>query len=290
MESSFNGPDDEESYISSLSDNTEDYYPDQELAESASVQVILNEPLIELRHLSFEEEVIQSSNMVPLLPRLMIRKEPTILQIQLSQMLLLLFNYYWSQPTSNYSDAHSAPVCITFDVISTSQQEGLIQAFSNVQHLHLFSFDFWRDTRGRDPVIVEEFIRSAAGAFTAAYICGVNTRNTAAFCVKDGSSVFLRDFGTMFQGPAAPKVGIPKVMRRCLADMGVWDEFFSRCLRAFDVLRLRYVEIFTVMSPLFALGGIEEKQISAHLSAKYCFNASETRLWNAAQHFRRWLG
>ncbi|CAN8072841.1 unnamed protein product [Agarophyton chilense] len=292
QEPSFTETDEEESPLfSSQSDAMDDYYPDQQLAESATVHVEEDQIAIELRHLSYEEDIVSYKNMIPLLPRLIVRTETNMLKTQLCQMMFVFFNSIWSAPSPKYPNVHAAPICVTFDVIASGRDQGLIRAFCHVKTISSFRFDFWQDTRGRDPVVVDEFIRSAAGAFTAAYICGINTLQKDAFCVKDGTAFFLYLVEDIFQGPAQPKIGIPKIMRRCFIDMGSWDDFRACCMRAFHSLRERYSDIFSIMLPLFsALCDMDEKSIWLHLYSKYCFNLKEQNPRKAAHNFGKWLG
>lgn len=245
--------------------------------------------IVELQRLKLDAEEVRESNLETLLPRLIIKENQDVLKMQATQMLFYFFNHIWTRASDKYEDAESAPLCISFDAVATHARRGLLLAFDRVQSFSRFSFDFWRDIKGHDPVAVDQFVRSAAGAFTVGYIVGIDYRSGEEVCVKDGNAVFVKETEGVFES-CGPRISIPKAMRECFQTLQVWDEFRLCCLRAFDVARVSHEEIFSMVRGLYARCGMSEKKISDFVSGKSSLNLAQKEERRCDEDFRRWLG
>lgn len=255
--------------------------------------------VVELRRMGLEADEVNSATLEPLLPRLIVTEDEDVMITQATQVLFHLLNHFWLRPTEKYPDPESAPVCITFDAIATDERRGIYQAFCHVQSFSVFHFSYWRDTKGHDPVAVDHFVRTAAGAFTAAYIIGFHMRNGNDILVKDGEAVFLRGFqgifdnnnnvGSIFDNNVGTRLTIPKPMKEAFHSLRVWDEFKLCCLRAFEVTRENHDEIFPMLAGLYSRCGVSRSMMYEHLSGKNSLNSSEKSARRSDAAFRKWL-
>lgn len=277
--------------LSSSEDSTNDQ--EQDLAQTSYIRRIRPAPIIELRRLRPESGASEVSlaHVEPLLPALTLIQGENALQIQTTQLLFYLLNHVWLQPSSRFPDSDAAPICVTFDVVATSAQSGFVQSFPRTQPFRTFNMEFWRDTKGYDPVAVDQFIRTAAGAYTAAYICGVHARNAPDICVRDGDAVFLAAFDGLFVSAPAWRVQVRKDLRATLRALSVWDTFRTCCLRAFAVARETFHDVFPVVAPLYEMCADTSKEaVLKFWAGKTCLNMVDQDAETCDAMFRRWLG
>lgn len=276
----------ESSYSTNGQDDELEY--DTDVVQAARVRKTGHYKTIELKKMREEEDEIRRGNFELLLPRILVREDEDVLKVHAMQLLFFFFNHIWTRASAKHQDVDSAPICIIFDAVGTGSKRGFIETFRHVIRFNVFNFDFWRDTKAHDPVVVDQFVRSAAGAFTAGYVCGVSMRTGGEMFVKDGSSLFLRQFDGIFSSHSTGPISVPKNMKHCLKELKVWDQFRTSCLRAFHALHDARDEIFPKTAALFSKVGISSEQIQSYINSRHSLNVFGKQPRDAL--FRHWLG
>jgi len=158
--------------------------------------------------------------------------------------------------------------------------------------LNEFDFEHWRKTKGKDPTIVDGFLRSAAGVFAAVYVCGMIDFNSSALAVKDGESLFLREYETIVQPGQcryASRVLIPKQMKACLKALKVWDTFIHNTERAFSVLQTSCDSLLHVMGSLCEKSDVSDGQANQYLGSIIARKRGQKNEKKTIELFRKWL-
>lgn len=209
-----------------------------------------------------------------------------------------MFNAAWARPCRQFPDGAAAPFIAAVDVVCIADERVLERAMRNEVPLAEFNFDYWRYTKGLSPVLADAMMRSAAGLYTAAFVCGFQDKNGDDVGVVDGAALYLRRVRSMFEHPLhvhpcgsyPGRIAVGKGMREAFRELRIWDPFRDTCVRAFSVLREAYCDVLQVLEPVFEKAGVRREKVLAYLHSKHSLNLAERDRDMVDAHFRKWLG
>lgn len=230
-------------------------------------------------------------------PRAYARQNDDVLRVQVVQFALQLMNEVWRRQWS--ADPLAAPFVVTVDAVAVSESRGLVQVVSKEGR----TID-----STEDPILIDQLVRSTAGAITAAYVLGIHHHE---LWVKDGYTAFWRSipratmppipgpastasnatafaqlFDTTLHPPNQPM--LPRTFRTALKQLHAWDVFRRLCIKAFVSLRIAWQSVFhPVVVPLFVECGIAKKQIENFIQGKNSLFLSEKDDLKSQLYFRR---
>lgn len=272
----------------------EEEFDERDIAHVGVLKHAHNRAVLTLSRLTIAAQTLVNDDALePHLPELLLRDDDSALRTAATQLLLRLFNAAWARPTRYFPDGATAPFCVAVDVVPTSEKQSLECGLRKGVPLPEFNFDYWRYTKGLNPVTADGFMRSAAGLYTAAFVCGLQDRNGEDVGVTNGVAVYLRTIRGVFEVPTVaswPRMTISKQMRDAFRELGVWDAFRDTCVRAYAVLRESYSDVFDVAFELFKSAGVPKERILGHLQTRHSLNLAERDRMQADAHFRKWLG
>jgi len=248
--------------------------------------------LLELKRFSLGSEDVDVHKLESVLPKLVVKDGENVLKATTTQLLFLFFNHLWVCPNRYFPDPDTAPFCVTYDSIPTAKLRGFEEYVPDAEALNEFDFEHWRKTKGKDPTIVDGFLRSAAGVFAAVYVCGMIDFNSSALAVKDGESLFLREYETIVQPGQcryASRVLIPKQMKACLKALKVWDTFIHNTERAFSVLQTSCDSLLHVMGSLCEKSDVSDGQANQYLGSIIARKRGQKNEKKTIELFRKWL-
>lgn len=270
-----------DSGVSSLLPNTQDF------AQCAYLKVIQGESVVRLRRICPISNLLDEKHTDRVLPEMVVRSVDNTLGVVATQMLLRLFNAAWVRPSRQFPDAASAPYCRVPDTAVVGPTRLLETALEKHSQMENFNFDYWRYTKGLDPVVADSFVRSAAGLFTAGYVLGLG-RHVNELGITDGREMYFRDVKGAFEHATMARLIVPKEMKEAFAALGVLDTFRDTCVSAFSVLRECYGELLPIVFELFKLSGISKEKILQHAAGRNSLNLAEDRIV-ASAYFRKWI-
>lgn len=259
-----------------------------ELVQRAHLRQGGAHPVVELRQICPVANRLEREHTEPVLPEVAVRSADALRHVALLT-LLRVFNAAWARPSRQFADAASAPYCAVVDTAIVGKERMLEVTGGKTIVLEDFKFDYWRYTRGQDPVLADSFVRSAAGTFTAAYVLGL-AKSGGDIAVVDGREVYLWQLRGAFEYvPQMARLVVPKQMKDAFEALGVMDEFRDTCMRAFTVIRDSHAEVFEVVFDLLKMAGFSKGKVMQYCASKNNLNLGEDRMV-ANMHFRKWIG
>lgn len=86
------------------------------------------------------------------------------------QTLFQVFNHVWK--SSSIVKADKPPLCKCYEVFPTGATTGFMEAMEGLVSLKDFNWTEWKNKCGGNQVRVRDMVRSAAGGYIGAYVCG----------------------------------------------------------------------------------------------------------------------
>lgn len=259
-----------------------------DMVQRAHVVTQRAQTVVELRRICPVANMLEREHTEPVPPTIAMRQGDALRHVAVDTLLRVL-NSAWARPSRQFPDAASAPYCAVVDLAIVGQHRFLEVTRGRTTTIEAFKFDYWRYTTGQDPVQADSFVRSAAGAFTAAYVLGL-AKNVADVGVCEAREVFFRDLKGAFEYvPQVARLAVPKRMRDAFQELGILDAFRDTCIRAFMVIRDSHKEIFEVVFDLLQMAGFGKTKVLQYVGAKNNLNLAEDRMM-ANTYFRKWIG
>lgn len=258
------------------------------MAQCAYLKVTHKESVVGLRRICPMANLLDDANTDAVLPEMIVRSGDNTLRVVATQVLLRLFSAAWVRPSRQFPDAASAPYCRVADIAVVGPTRLLETALEKHSQMVSFNFEYWRYTKGLDPVVADSFVRSAAGLFTAGYVLGLG-RHENELGIVDGREMYFRDIRGAFEHATLSRLIVPKAMKEAFAALGVLDTFRDTCVGAFSVLRECHAELLPIVFELFKLSGMSKEKILQHVASRNSLNLAEDRIV-ASAYFRKWIG
>lgn len=260
------------------------------------------------------KDEVEGESTVVMYPRMYLRTSDDVLRMQLVTLTLQLMNEVWRRHWS--IDPLSAPFILTYDCVATGASKGLVQLIPK-ESRHI-------NTAMDDPIMIDQLIRSTAGAVTSGYVLGIHHSDLA---MRDGCTAFWRPSSSAVAtnfGPPVPggggggggaggphagsfpglfdtsatspdlnhalgvTTGLPKHVKTALKQLQAWDIFRRLCIQAFVVLRNAWRNVFEpVVVPMFVKCGIPQRQIEMYVHGKHSLYLTERDDLQAQLYFRK---
>lgn len=239
--------------------------------------------VVGLRRLSDgEEEAVEREQMEVVRPMVRVRGEEVGLKAVIGQVLMRLCGSLWAGSEQVFGEAARAPFCSGGDCALT--RGGLLELeWDKFVPVGDFNFDYWRYTKGLNPVVADSVTRSAAGVYTVMYVFGLVGEMGMVgevFCMGEVGGVF--ELG----GRAAVAAGL----REALKALGFWDAFWEASVKGFGVLRERYAEVLAPLWGLIEAVGVSRAKVLQSLTGRHSLNLMDKDRRNADTQFRKWVG
>mmetsp|Transcript_21746 Transcript_21746/g.53230 ORF Transcript_21746/g.53230 Transcript_21746/m.53230 type:complete len:1384 (+) Transcript_21746:89-4240(+) len=180
-------------------------------------------------------------------------------EVRSDMMVMRMFevlNVMWKAAYSKMKDKLT-PYAYVFDICAMTKSCGLMERVENAVDLREWDADNAIQCMSENDL--NEFVRSSAGSFVAAYLMGCRDRHKDNFMIKD-NRVFLQiDFKHCFNRKTkvvdSPHFAVKGAMKKGLQKRNKWEEFKNLCKGAFKVARQHPHMIQTLCMKMF--NGIE---------------------------------
>lgn len=203
-------------------------------------------------------------------PDVIVKKGDNLLQDMSMEIMFRCFNSIW-QRSARFPNADTTPYAYCYEVIPTGPKVGFMEAVTSLESLRDFNWERWAARIKAHPGAVENMVRSAAGAYVAAYVLGAADRHWHNILIKECSTMLHIDFGYILtQAPPidGPRFSISPGMQAGLTAVGVWDKFVDYSVRAFLALRDSAPEVVRTTVLLFSHADFEENVIREYMKSK----------------------
>jgi len=160
------------------------------------------------------------------------------------KLCFFVFNKIWEN-----SNIPIKPFIHQYRVFPTGDDSGFVEF---VPSTTVQDYD-WNKLKNFSPEKQQQFICSAAGAFTGAFILGIRDRHRDNMMISDSGHFFHIDFGYMFNNKTwfdANRFAIPTEIRTIL--QGDWERFLDLIGEAYRLLRRNRGMITYFVTKLFA--------------------------------------
>ncbi|GAB0495829.1 hypothetical protein MMPV_007136 [Pyropia vietnamensis] len=203
-------------------------------------------------------------------PDVIVKKGDNLLQDMSMEIMFRCFNSIW-QRSERFSNPDTIPYAYCYEVIPTGPRVGFMEAVTSLESLRDFDWEKWAVRIKAHPGAVENMVRSAAGAYVAAYVLGAADRHWHNILIKECSTILHIDFGYILtQAPPidGPRFSISPAMQAGLTAVGVWDKFVDYSVKAFLALRDAAPEVVRTTVLLFSHTDFEENVIREYMKSK----------------------
>eukprot|EP00177_Eucheuma_denticulatum_P006880 GFKZ01012522.1.p1 GENE.GFKZ01012522.1~~GFKZ01012522.1.p1 ORF type:complete len:418 (+),score=68.70 GFKZ01012522.1:93-1346(+) len=239
--------------------------------------------VVGLRRLSDgEEEAVEREQMEVVRPLVRVRGEEAGLKAVIGQLLMRLCGSLWAGSEQVFGEAARAPFCGGGDCALT--RGGLLELeWDKFVPVGEFNFDYWRYTKGLNPVVADSVTRSAAGVYVVMYVFGLMGEMGMVREV-----FYMGEVGGVFEqgGRAVVAAGL----REALKALGFWDAFWEASVKGFGVLRERYAEVLAPLWGLIEAVGVSRAKVLQFVTGRHALNLMERDRRNADALFRKWVG
>lgn len=162
------------------------------------------------------------------------------------QLILQIFNYM----DSILQKVHLDYEFTTYKVLATSKTDGFVEFVPNSKTIFDISKEYSKNIRKyleehslKDQQDmnkkIDSFVNSCAGYCVVTYLLGIGDRHLENLLVNKNGKLFHIDFGYILgkdPKPYPPPMKINSEMMECIGD-DKWEEFKTKCVNAFWVLR-----------------------------------------------------
>lgn len=195
------------------------------------------------------------------------------------ELMFLGFNSLWANSPDSFPDPEKAPFTYAYEVFPTSAKQGFMQAVPGLTSLKEFDWDNWVETRGKDPVAINQMVRSAAGSYIGAYIVGAADRHTENVQIQDNFTLLHIDFGYVLGNVPpidGPQIAIYPAMQAAFEDVGAWDTFVNMCERAFLAVRREAPVVARMAVGMFSKFGFDAHTVRDYITGPSSLNTHES--------------
>ncbi|KAK1861962.1 hypothetical protein I4F81_004538 [Pyropia yezoensis] len=203
-------------------------------------------------------------------PDVIVKKGDNLLQDMSMEIMFRCFNSIW-QRSERFPNPDTTPYAYCYEVIPTGPRVGFMEAVTSLESLRDFDWEKWATRIKAHPGAVENMVRSAAGAYVAAYVLGAADRHWHNILIKECSTMLHIDFGYILtQAPPidGPRFSISPAMQAGLTAVGVWGKFVDYSVKAFLALRDSAPEVVRTTVLLFSHADFEENVIREYMKSK----------------------
>jgi len=207
-------------------------------------------------------------------PNVIVKKGDNLLQDMSMEIMFRCFNSIW-QRSPRFSSPETTPYAYCYEVIPTGPRVGFMEAVTSLESLRDFDWDRWATRIKAHPGAVQNMVRSAAGAYVAAYVLGAADRHWHNILIKECSTMLHIDFGYILtQAPPidGPRFSISPGMQAGLTAVGVWDKFVDYSERAFLALRDSAPEVVRTTVLLFSHADFQDSVIREYMTSAVSLN------------------
>lgn len=206
-----------------------------------------------------------------------------------TQVLFQAFNHVWRNSPQFFDDPLNVPFCLCYEVFPTATHKGFMEEVKGLRSLKEYDWKRWMLKHGRDPVAVDNMVRSAAGSYAGAYVLGARDRHWDNILIQNDSTLFHIDFGFLLgKTPPidGPRFSISHGMESVFKKLNVWELFVETSVRAFLALRSSSSAIVRTAVLLFGKAGYEPGAVRSFLRSRFSLNLHEKNEAAAAAFVR----
>ena len=207
-------------------------------------------------------------------PNVIVKKGDNLLQDMSMEIMFRCFNSIW-QRSARFTSPETTPYAYCYEVIPTGPRVGFMEAVTSLESLRDFDWDRWATGIKAHPGALQNMVRSAAGAYVAAYVLGAADRHWHNILIKECSTMLHIDFGYILtQAPPidGPRFSISPGMQAGLTAAGVWNKFVDYSERAFLALRDSAPEVVRTAVLLFSHADFQDSVIREYMASAVSLN------------------
>jgi len=193
-------------------------------------------------------------------------------------------NLIWEKNKETFGGLDKTPYIYTYDILPTGENVGYLETVSDLTAFKDFEWSSWEQEvteiadKTKQNLVINNMINSAVGAYVSAFILGVRDRHWDNIQIKGGNTLFHIDFGFLLgaQPPIdAPSFSISLDMLKSFTKLDHWEEFVSRCEKAFVVLRQNSKMVVSATELVFGQAGWDVSKIKEFLSGETSLNLNQ---------------
>lgn len=127
--------------------------------------------IVELRVPMEDADLTEDDHHLSLSPSVLVKEGDNLMQDLGVEIMFQCFNYVWAH-SPRFPKPEEVPMSISYEVFPTSPTQGFMEAVTGLSSMKEYDWNTWMNRYGKDPYRVMEMMRSVAGSYVGAYVCG----------------------------------------------------------------------------------------------------------------------